>query len=198
MKSTDEKTHTAYAENARAYSQDWLSQPEPTDIYQLVKKFFIPNGTTADIGCGNGRDSNWMGKNGFQVAGFDSSDELLKLANELFPKIQFNKAILPDLNEIKNQYDNVFCETVIMHLPKIQIESAIKNLKRILNPNGVMYLSWRVTEDEDNRHVDGRLYSAFAPKFVISHFDPAGVLFSEDKISVSSQKRVCRLVWRNK
>lgn len=54
--SIDVKTQMAYAENAIAYSQDWISQPEPTDIYQLVKKFFIPEGTTAGIGCGNGRD----------------------------------------------------------------------------------------------------------------------------------------------
>ena len=194
----DEKTNTAYLENAGAYSQDWLSQPEPTDIYHLVKKYFIPNGTTADIGCGNGRDSNWMSQNGFQVSGFDSSNELLKLAQDLFPKVQFNKAQLPHLDEIKNQYDNVFCETVIMHLPKVQIESAIKNLKRILKPNGVLYLSWRVTEGEDLRHKDGRLYSAFETEFITNQFDSTGILFLEDKISVSSQKRVCRLIWRNK
>jgi 2-polyprenyl-3-methyl-5-hydroxy-6-metoxy-1,4-benzoquinol methylase len=196
--SSDEKTHTAYSENAGIYSQDWLTQPEPTDIYQLVKQYFIPNGTTADIGCGNGRDSNWMSQNGFQVSGFDSSNELLKLAHDLFPKVQFSRALLPNLNEIKNQYDNVFCETVIMHLPKTHIESAIKNLKRILKPNGVMYLSWRVTEGKDTRHKDGRLYSAFDPEFIMSQFDPTGVLFSEDKISVSSQKRVCRVVWRKR
>lgn len=144
LMATDEKTHTAYTENAGSYSQDWLSQPEPTDIYKLIKKYFIPNGTTADIGCGNGRDSNWMSQNGFQVSGFDSSTELLKLAQDLFPKVQFNRALLPNLNEIINQYDNVFCETVIMHLPKTQIELAIKNLKRILKPNGVMYLSGKV------------------------------------------------------
>lgn len=194
---TDEKTHIAYNENASAYSQDWLSQPEPTDIYQLVKKYFIPNGTTADIGCGNGRDSNWMNQNGFQVSGFDSSAELLKLAEDLFPQVQFSLAILPGLNEIQNQYDNVFCETVIMHLHKNQIKSAIQNLKRILKLNGIMYLSWRVTEGEDTRHKDGRLYSAFDPEFIMNQFGSDSVLFFEDKISVSSGKRVSRLVWRN-
>ena len=58
--SIDLKTQIAYAENAKNYSQDWLSQPEPSDIYKLIHKFFIANGTTADIGCGNGRDLNWM------------------------------------------------------------------------------------------------------------------------------------------
>lgn len=194
----DEKTHTAYKENAGAYSQDWLSQPEPSDIYRLIKKFFIPNGNTADIGCGNGRDSNWMNQNGFQVSGFDSSAELLKLARELFPQVPFSIAKLPDLNEIKTHYDNVFCETVIMHLPKNQIESAIQSLKRILKPKGILYLSWRVTEGEDTRHKDGRLYTAFDPDFIKSQFKPADILFFEDKVSVSSNKRVCRLVWLNK
>ena len=195
--SIDLKTQTAYVENAKIYSQDWLSQPEPSDIYKLIQKFFIANGTTADIGCGNGRDSNWMKQNGFQVSGFDSSTELRKIAQDLFPTVEFRTATLPGLHEIKNQYDNVFCETVIMHLSKNQIESAIQNLKRILKPNGVLYLSWRVTEGEDSRHKDGRLYSAFDSELITSQFDPSGILFSEDKISVSSQKRVCRLVWKN-
>lgn len=192
----DEKTRTAYSKNADDYSQDWLAQPEPTDIYQLIQKFFIPSGITADIGCGNGRDSNWMSQNGFQVFGFDSSDELLKIAKKLFTKIQFSKTLLPELNEIPIQYDNVFCETVIMHLPTNQIPSAIKNLKRILKPDGVLYLSWRVTESEDVRHKDGRLYSAFEADFIKNQFDQNGILFFEDKISISSQKRVCRLIWK--
>jgi 2-polyprenyl-3-methyl-5-hydroxy-6-metoxy-1,4-benzoquinol methylase/GNAT superfamily N-acetyltransferase len=194
---SDEKTHSAYTENAGEYSRDWLSQAEPIDIYQLVQKFFIPNGTTADIGCGNGRDCAWMDRNGFRVSGFDSSEELLKLAHELYPQLPFRKATLPDLKNIKTQYDNVFCETVIMHLPKNQIDFAIQNLKRILKPGGILYLSWRVTEGEDNRHTDGRLYSAFDPDFITSQFQSADVLFFEDKISLSSKKRVCRLIWKN-
>jgi 2-polyprenyl-3-methyl-5-hydroxy-6-metoxy-1,4-benzoquinol methylase len=192
----DQKTQIAYSENASSYSQDWLSQPAPTDMYEILKRYFVSGGDTADIGCGNGRDSNWLSEQGFSVTGYDSSPELVKIASHLYPKIQFRHALLPSLKEINNQFDNVICETVIMHLSKDQILEAIQNLKRILKDNGVLYLSWRVTEFEDVRHDDGRLYSAFNSDFILNQFPKDGILHFEDKLSVSSGKRICRLVYK--
>lgn len=192
----DKKTQNAYFTNAQLYSDDWLAQPEPSDMYEILKKYFHAGGETADIGCGNGRDANWMSKNGFQVCGFDYSEDLLKIGSELFPQIKFSKATFPKLNEIKNQFDNILCETVIMHLPKEQIIPAIQSLKRILKVGGMLYLSWRVTEGEDARHKDGRLYSAFEPEYILKEFNKKDILHFEDKISASSAKRVCRLIYK--
>ncbi len=192
----DEQTTKAYSQNAQAYSQDWLSQPEPTDMYELLKKFFIPGGKTADIGCGNGRDAAWLAKQGFHVQGFDSSAELVSLASRLYPQLSFKMATLPLLSEITEQFQNVLCETVIMHLTREQITQSIQHLKRITMSGGVLYLSWRVTEGQDSRHADGRLYSSFDADFVLNHFDSQPILHFEDQISASSAKRVCRLVCR--
>lgn len=190
----DSKTLDAYSKLAEEYSQDWLSQPEPTDMYQLLEKYFIKNGTTADIGCGNGRDANWMSKNGFKVLGFDSSAELIALATKNFPEVPFQRGFLPKLSEIQTQFDNVLCETVIMHLSQDQISEAITNLKRIVKKDGRIYLSWRVTENTDARHQDGRLYSAFGSDFVLKEFPKSSVLHFEDVKSLSSGKRICRLI----
>ncbi|MNT20504.1 hypothetical protein D3C86_1984590 [compost metagenome] len=81
-----------------------------------------------------------------------------------------------------------------MHLPQAQILESLKNLKRILKKDGVLYLSWRVTESADVRHNDGRLYSAFEPKFILNQFSKPSILHFEDKTSESSGKRVCRLI----
>lgn len=51
----DPKTLEAYSKAANAYSKDWLTQPAPTDMYELLNRYFITGGSTADIGCGNGR-----------------------------------------------------------------------------------------------------------------------------------------------
>ena len=193
----DKKTLNAYSALADAYSDDWLAQPEPTDMYELLEKYFQPGGKTADIGCGNGRDANWLAKKGFKVFGFDSSKELLAIASQLFPNIRFQQSSLPDLEEITDQYENVICETVIMHLPQDQVTRVLDSLRRILSPNGILYLSWRVTEGEDGRHSDGRLYSAFSPETILDHFKKSEILHMEDKISASSGKRVFRLIYRN-
>lgn len=191
---SDSLTNKAYEELAAAYSEDWNAQPEPVDMHDLFKRFLIKGGSTVEVGCGNGRDANWLTNNGFIVEAFDSSKELIHIARHLYPNIPFGMAKLPDLQEINNEYDNVVCETVIMHLSTVSIPSAIQNLRRLLKPGGILYLSWRVTEGKDVRHSDGRLYSAFTPEFVLKQFNESEVLHFEDKVSASSGKRVCRLI----
>ena len=48
-------------------------------------------------------------------------------------------------------FDNVLCETVIMHLRRPQILAAVRRLLAILKPDGILYLSWRVTDGADQR-----------------------------------------------
>lgn len=194
----DQKTLNAYKEKASEYSEDWFSQPVPSDMYELLKKYFHAKGKTIDVGCGNGRDANWLQTQGFLVEGVDASQELLTLAQNQFPKIKFTQSFLPELKEVKDTYDNVLCETVIMHLPKEHITEAVQRIKSLLSPKGILYLSWRVTEKEDTRHNDGRLYSAFEPESIVSLFDKNSILHFEDKISVSSGKRICRFVYKNR
>jgi len=192
----DERTRQAYAANAAAYGKNWLDQPPPTDLYALLDRHFVKPGATADIGCGNGRDAAWLAANGYDVTGFDGSPELLARARTLFPGIRFRLAVLPQLREVEGCYDNVLCETVIMHLPVADIAPAVQNLRRVVTRGGVLYLSWRVTEGADQRHADGRLYSAFDPDLVRRELADCTILHFADTLSLSSEKRICRIIAR--
>jgi SAM-dependent methyltransferase len=191
---TDERTEAAYAAHAAAYSRDWLAQPAPSDLHALLSRHFIAGGETADVGCGNGRDAAWLAANGYPVVGYDASAELLAEARKLFPRLAFGEARLPRLDEVSRQFDNVVCETVIMHLDHADIPEAVRNLQRLMKPGGVLYLSWRVTEGADLRHADGRLYSAFDPSVVRDALGECAIRHFEDVQSLSSGKRICRIV----
>ncbi|WP_144154163.1 class I SAM-dependent methyltransferase [Paraburkholderia sp. BCC1885] len=190
----DSATLVAYTNDAARYSQEWLDQPPPNDLYALLETHLVPQGTTAEIGCGNGRDAAWLAGHGYNVSGFDASPGLLAEARRLHPEIVFREATLPALAEIDERFDNVVCETVIMHLPVESIPLAVDNLRRLLRPNGVLYLSWRVTEGADQRQADGRLYTAFEPKLVVEALVDCAILLFEDVTSESSGKRICRVI----
>src|SRR5271168_4678617 len=113
----DSTTLDAYSKEAARYSQEWLDQPSPNDLYALLETHLVPQGTTAEIGCGNGRDAAWLAEHGYRVSGFDASPGLLAEARRLHPEIVLREATLPALAEIDERFDNVVCETVIMHLP---------------------------------------------------------------------------------
>ncbi|MBF3255966.1 SAM-dependent methyltransferase, partial [Pseudomonas aeruginosa] len=74
----------------------------------------------------------------------------------------FTQAELPELSGIAaNSFDNVLCETVIMHLDPALIAPSVRRMFELVRPGGVFYLSWRVTRGDDARDAHGRLYAAF-------------------------------------
>src|SRR5665213_3500791 len=116
----------------------------------------------ADIGCGSGREVAWLNASGFPASGFDASDGLLAEARRRYPDFKFVHAELPALAGVAaNAYDNVLCETVIMHLDRTLIAPSVRRMFEIVKPGGVFYLSWRVTDDADLHDGHGRLYAAF-------------------------------------
>src|SRR5580698_3970670 len=134
----DRSTLSAYDSEAAAFARDWHEQPSPIDLQDLIRRFFIAGGATADIGCGSGREVAWLNANGFPAAGFDASDGLLTEARSRYPDLSFAHAELPDLLGIADDaYDNVLCETVIMHLDRAQIAPSVRRLLDIVKPGGI-------------------------------------------------------------
>jgi 2-polyprenyl-3-methyl-5-hydroxy-6-metoxy-1,4-benzoquinol methylase len=193
----DTRTLQAYGADASGYARQWREQPAPDDMYALLIRFFRP-GPTADIGCGAGRDVAWLAANGFDASGFDASESLLDEARRAYPSLSFELAGLPELECVEQgRYENVLCETVVMHLEPEVIGLAVRNLLALLKPGGTIFLSWRVTEQASQRDSAGRLYAAFDKQIVLDALAAgAVVLFDKDETSASSGKRVQRMIVR--
>jgi SAM-dependent methyltransferase len=195
----DRATLNAYDRDPNGFVSDWETQPAPSDLHATVRRFFIPGGATADIGCGSGRDAAWLDRNGYPASGFDASDGLLREARARHPHIPFAKAVLPELAGIADgSFANVLCETVIMHLDPDAVGPSVERLLSILVGDGVLYLSWRVTEGADRRDEHGRLYAAFPPERVLRALEGTDVLLDEQVGSVSSGKLIRRIVARKR
>jgi SAM-dependent methyltransferase len=189
-------TLAAYDAAATAFATEWHEQPPPTDLHNLIRRFFRP-GLTADIGCGSGREVWWLEANSFPAIGYDASEGLLAEARARYPGLRFDGAALPELARLADRsFDNVLCETVIMHLAHDAIASSVRRLIAILKSGGVLYVSWRVTEGADLRDAHGRLYAAFDKEVVSEQLSGATVLLDEAVVSASSGKRIHRIVAR--
>jgi 2-polyprenyl-3-methyl-5-hydroxy-6-metoxy-1,4-benzoquinol methylase len=193
----DRKTLAAYDIGAAGFAKDWHDQPAPADLHALVQRFFRPGGRTADIGCGSGREVAFLAANGFDAIGYDASAALLNEARRRYPGLSFEQALLPELADLSDSsFDNVLCETVIMHLPREQIAPAVRRLFALLKPDGILYLSWRVTAGADLRDPAGRLYTAFDSALVRNVLGAATVLLDDEPVSQSSGKTIHRIVAR--
>ena len=61
--------------------------------------------------------------------GYDPSEGLLAQARARYPRLHFASAALPELAGLAaGSFDNVLCETVIMHLPTDLIAPSVVRL----------------------------------------------------------------------
>lgn len=191
----DRDTLEAYDAGAGGFAENWQAQPPPDDLYDIVRRFF-GRGVTADVGCGSGRDVAWLNANGYPAVGYDASLGMLGEARRRYPGYDFFLSALPELNGVAyDAFDNVLCETVLMHLPRNAIAPAVQRLIEILKPGGTLYLSWRVF-DVDERDGKGRLYSALDSAIVSDELNAMTMLLDEEVVSASSGNVIHRMVAR--
>jgi len=74
-----------------------------------------------DIGCGNGRNSEFMKKNGHYVYPFD-------MANDYGEKIALGKDKIPMIGK---HIDIILCNYVMMFLSRTERKQVIKEIKRV-------------------------------------------------------------------
>ncbi len=193
----DERTLAAYDSASAQFARDWRDQPAPVDLYELLRTHFR-SGPTVDIGCGSGRDAAWLAANGYEASGYDASEGLLRQARASYPGIRFGLAALPELSGLAaGAYENVLCETVIMHLDPRVVGPATRRLLALLRPSGTLFLSWRVSEAGSMRDQLGRLYAAFDKRRVSDEIAAGDtILLDQEDVNLSSGKKVHRLIVR--
>tara|TARA_B100001765_G_C19484798_1_gene330716 strand:+ start:522 stop:1265 length:744 start_codon:yes stop_codon:yes gene_type:complete len=104
------------------------------DIVDIVKETKI----LLDIGCGTGLNANFLKEKGYEIYGIDVS----QIAIDKFNKKGFKGKIMDISQTLKfeeNFFDVVFASEVIEHVS--YTEGFLKEVKRILKPGGILYLS---------------------------------------------------------
>jgi len=166
----------------------------PERIYELISNYFIPNATTADIGCGTGRDTAWLDQKGGSIIGIDASKGMLKQAQKNHPALHFIQDALPELKKLNQQsFNNILCSAVLMHLTRTDVLQACHRLVSLLQPNGFLILSFRNTHEENQRE-NGKLYEEIDSHDLITLFSSlhCSIELHESKVEVSRN-----LTWHN-
>ena len=133
----DKATIAYYSENAESVSENY------NHVDSGIKKFFpavfIEGMRILDIGCGSGRDMNYLFTQGYDVYGIDPSKEMLSKLSQSFPHLQnrVDEAALPDLKmAFSGKFDGVLCSATLMHLSSEELFDSAFAIKKILKDNG--------------------------------------------------------------
>ena len=165
----DNQTIAVYNQEAESIAK-LHSSLMPERIYDLISNYFIPNAISADIGCGIGRDTAWLDKEGYSITGIDASQGMLEQAQKKFPELHFVQDALPELKKL-NQYtfNNILCSAVLMHLTCTDVSLACHRLVSLLQSNGFLIISFRDTHEENQRE-NGKLYEKINASDLITLF----------------------------
>ncbi len=125
------------------------------EVIRIIKKFFLPSGakTVLDAGCGSGRHTLALLREGLEVRALDSSQTALDIASELTApygnKVKYDLGNLTCLPFEDASFDAVLCWGVLHYLTGEEFSQALNELYRVLKPDGFLGLTLRSTADSE-------------------------------------------------
>ncbi len=142
MKKTEDKlkqaiqTYNKIASIYAKYTEDRLMQ------FQLSRfESMLPGKRILDAGCGSGRDVEYFMEDGFDAIGVDLSLGLLKEAKKRVPKGKFKKTDFRKMIFKAKTFHGIWSVSSLFHMPKEEVQKALKEFNRVLDDSGVLYIS---------------------------------------------------------
>ena len=118
-------------DNLENIEELWIRKYENIFMAKEYKKVL-------DLGCGIGQYTKYFLENNFEVVATDISEKALNYLKKEYPNV---KTILQDMTEKfkfdDNEFDIVFANLSIHFFSEKDTQKLIKEIKRILKPNGL-------------------------------------------------------------
>jgi SAM-dependent methyltransferase len=122
----------------------------PQDEVVKINKLFKEKGIKRilDLGSGSGRHVVYFAKNGFETYGIDIAEEGINLTKEWLKENKLKADLKIGNIYDRLPYENSFFDAIIstqaLHHGTIEkIRNAIKEIERVLSPNGYVFITFR-------------------------------------------------------
>lgn len=143
------RTLNAYNADPKKYEDATGEMILHEEIEEFMSRTFNKSLPVLDAGCAFGRDTALLAKNGFKVKGIDMSDGLLERARELYPNLSFQKMDVRKLEFPDESFSGVWCNATLLHLTDEDMQTALEEFKRVLIPGGVVFMSFKEGDGEE-------------------------------------------------
>jgi len=121
---------------------------KPQEDIPTIVKLFKKRGVkrVLDLGCGSGRHAVYLAKRGFEVYGIDIAPEGIKITKDWLKKEKLKASlkigsVYKKLPYRDNFFDAIISVQVIHHARIKTIQKAIREIERVLKPNGLIFVT---------------------------------------------------------
>jgi ubiquinone/menaquinone biosynthesis C-methylase UbiE len=184
-------TAATYDQIAVEYAQRWLGRGALAEITARFVKLLPSGAVVLDIGCGPGLDSERLRRAGLQVYSFDRSWGMLLEARR-HTGAPLAQADMRQLPLSSASCDALWVCASFLHIPKRDAKVVLREFRRVLRPNGLMYIGVKQGQGEKwVTHENGlaRFFVFYSPNEFDQLLGGAGFSIHEGHIAPDSLGR---------
>ncbi|MEK7459627.1 MAG: class I SAM-dependent methyltransferase [Patescibacteria group bacterium] len=137
-----------YNKIAKDWNSDHLRDDWWIEGADIFSSFLPKDSFVIDIGCAGGYKTEYLKQKGFSIEGIDFSEGMIYDAKKKFPNIDFKVFDVYDLDNLDKTYDGIFCQAVLLHIPKKNVFGILEKMKKRLKNSGLLYIA--VKEKKEN------------------------------------------------
>jgi len=140
------------------HTAGYIENTEHVDMSDIHARFLVhlsPGGRILDAGCGSGRDSREMLRQGFDVTPMDASIEMVRQASAAL-----RRPVLHLRHEdviFDAAFEGIWSNASLLHVAQADLPGVLARYRDALVPGGVMFASFKHGSGEVHR--DERLFS---------------------------------------
>jgi SAM-dependent methyltransferase len=163
---------TSYDRVARHYVEEIFSELKDKPLDRALLDRLADSvrglGPICDMGCGPGHVARYLADRGVEVFGIDLSPAMVEHALQLNPGINFRQGNMLTLEDEPESCGGIAAFYSIIHIPREEMADALRELKRVLRPGGVLLLAFHLGRETIHRDewwgeevsIDFRLFEA--------------------------------------
>lgn len=156
MKKFIQDTQTSYdrvaVEYADKYKDEMDYKPFDRDCLDRLAREIGDLGPICDLGCGPGQIARYLHRQGIKALGVDLSPKMVAEAQRLNPEIPFHQGDMLALRDADDSWGGIAAFYSILHIPREHVVEALKEMKRVLKPGGVLLITFHI--GQEIRHLD--------------------------------------------
>jgi len=150
MDPNQKNIQSGYDKVAAEYAQRFLDEqaykPKDQEMLQRFADEVRGKGPVCDLGCGPGQIAAWLHNHcGLDdLLGVDLSPRFVEEARKLHPQIAFQQGDMLRLDFPDDAWAGVAAFYSIIHIPRERVVEALKEIRRVLKPGGVLLLTFHI------------------------------------------------------
>lgn len=189
---------------------DWHEDHQDDDWWVSgLEKFIslLPAGADVlDAGCAGGVKSKALAARGVHVIGIDFASNFIEIARKNVPEVEFRVLDIRDVSSMKENFDGIFLQAVLLHFPKKEVPSLLRGLLGRLKSGGVIHISVKesrlgqaeeeVVKEDDYGYAYERFFSFFSQQELKDILEGLGLFIVSFDVPENNSTRWLQVIAR--